>query len=91
VEVRGNFTWSLTELTLRNIHLKVGKGEFVCVIGDVGAGKTSLLSAINGDLVYVPDSEVSEPVETLRKILFDKDFKVESAPIKLSGSVAYVE
>ena len=35
---------------LKNVSLKVKKGEFVCIIGDVGAGKSSLLSSILGEL-----------------------------------------
>jgi ABC-type branched-subunit amino acid transport system ATPase component len=30
--------------------LKVKKGSFVCIIGDVATGKSSLLSTIIGDL-----------------------------------------
>lgn len=30
-------------LCLKDIGIKVCKGEFVCVIGDVGSGKSSLL------------------------------------------------
>ena len=41
-------------MTLKAIDLKVKKGEFVCIIGDVGSGKSSLLSSIIGDLIYVP-------------------------------------
>jgi ABC-type lipoprotein export system ATPase subunit len=33
--------------------LEIKKGEFVCIIGDVGSGKSSLLSALIGDLLYV--------------------------------------
>ena len=40
-------------ITLENINLNVKKGEFVCVIGNVGSGKSSLLSTIIGDLLYV--------------------------------------
>lgn len=47
-------------ITLKNINLKIRKGEFVCVIGDVASGKSSLLSAINGDMVYVSDSSIKE-------------------------------
>ena len=32
------------------------KGEFVCIIGDVGSGKSSLLSTLIGDMLYLaPD------------------------------------
>jgi ABC-type polysaccharide/polyol phosphate transport system ATPase subunit len=39
-------------MTLKDINLKIKQGEFVCVIGDVGAGKSSLLSSLIGDLLY---------------------------------------
>jgi ABC-type polysaccharide/polyol phosphate transport system ATPase subunit len=35
-------------LCLRDIDFKVKHGEFIAVVGDVGSGKTSLLSAIIG-------------------------------------------
>lgn len=40
-------------VTLKNLDLKVMKGEFLCVIGDVGSGKSSLLNALIGDLLFV--------------------------------------
>jgi ABC-type polysaccharide/polyol phosphate transport system ATPase subunit len=40
-------------VVLKDIDLKVKKGEFVCIIGDVGSGKSSILSAIIGDLIPV--------------------------------------
>lgn len=45
-------------LTLRDIDFKATKGEFVYIIGDVGAGKSSLLKAIVGDLIYIGDDEI---------------------------------
>ena len=45
-------------LNLKEINLEVRKGEFICVIGDVGAGKSSLLSAINGDMIFVPKNVI---------------------------------
>lgn len=39
-------------ITLKDIEFEVRKGEFVCVIGDVGSGKSSLLSALNGDMLF---------------------------------------
>jgi ABC-type molybdenum transport system ATPase subunit/photorepair protein PhrA len=47
-------------LVLKDIDLKVKKGEFVCIIGDVGAGKSSLLSSIIGDLIPFKYSQVNE-------------------------------
>ena len=41
-------------LTLKDIDLEFKKGEFVCIIGEVGCGKTSLLLSMLGELLYVP-------------------------------------
>ena len=40
-------------IALKNINLNIKQGEFVCVIGDVGSGKSSLLSAMIGDMLYL--------------------------------------
>jgi ABC-type lipoprotein export system ATPase subunit len=40
-------------LALKDINLNIRHGEFVCIMGDVGSGKSSLLSAIIGDLQYL--------------------------------------
>ena len=39
-------------LTIKNINIEIKKGEFTCIIGDVGSGKSSLLSSIIGDMLY---------------------------------------
>jgi ABC-type polysaccharide/polyol phosphate transport system ATPase subunit len=41
-------------VTLKNIDLRVKKGELVIVIGKVGSGKSTLLSAMIGDLLPIP-------------------------------------
>ncbi|EKM50357.1 uncharacterized protein PHACADRAFT_263609 [Phanerochaete carnosa HHB-10118-sp] len=48
----GEFTWNkdAQSPTLEGINLTVKKGELVGVLGRVGAGKTSLLSAIVGEM-----------------------------------------
>ena len=43
---------------LKDIDLKIKKGQFVCIIGKVGSGKSSLLSALIGDLLPVPEQIV---------------------------------
>jgi ABC-type branched-subunit amino acid transport system ATPase component len=41
-------------MTLKEIDLEVKKGEFVIIIGKIGAGKTSLLQAILNEMTFVP-------------------------------------
>jgi len=39
--------------TLKGMNLQIKKGEFVCVIGEVGSGKSSLIQSMIGDLLYM--------------------------------------
>ncbi|KAB5588814.1 Metal resistance protein YCF1 [Ceratobasidium theobromae] len=50
---KGDFKWSKTALepTLQHVDLTVRKGELVGVLGRVGCGKTSLLSAVVGEMI----------------------------------------
>jgi ABC-type cobalamin/Fe3+-siderophores transport system ATPase subunit len=90
-------------ITLKNINLKVKKGEFVCVIGDVGSGKSSLLSAIIGDMLYLDteflnkygERKLSDIAGVLKmeekvKERAHKEIKPEKAPIKIDGELSYV-
>ena len=51
----GTFAWS-NDVVLRNIKLKVPKGSLIAVIGPVGSGKSSLLSAILGEMDKISGS-----------------------------------
>lgn len=45
------FTWNECEPPLlRNINLDIGHGKLIAIVGHVGAGKSSLLSAMLGDM-----------------------------------------
>lgn len=46
----GNFSWSADENTLKSINLIIPRGNLVAVVGSVGAGKSSLISAILGEI-----------------------------------------
>lgn len=43
---------------LKNIEIDIKKGEFVCIIGDIGSGKTNLFSAILGDMLNINDESI---------------------------------
>ncbi len=45
---------------LKNVDLQINKGEFICVIGDVAAGKSTLLRTIIGDTLFVPKELIAE-------------------------------
>lgn len=46
----GTFTWGGETTTLKNINLKVKKGNLTAIVGSVGCGKTSLISALLGEM-----------------------------------------
>ena len=45
-------------MTLKDIDLEIKKGEFTIIIGKVGSGKTSLINAIVGEMLHVPEEEI---------------------------------
>lgn len=46
----GTFTWEGDDATLKDINLEVAKGSLTAVVGPVGCGKSSLISAILGEM-----------------------------------------
>jgi len=60
----------LSELIhLKNIDIDIKKGEFVCIIGEIGSGKTNLFSTILGDMLNINE----ESIKTLGGL--DREFK----------------
>ena len=85
LKIHGNFSWGFKDrngassddkltlasmMDLKNINLDIKKGQFICVIGDVGSGKSNLLNAINGELLHCPN-ELMEGKENQE---FDQKF-----------------
>ncbi|XP_034255070.1 multidrug resistance-associated protein 1-like [Thrips palmi] len=84
----GTFAWGPGEpAILSDINLTVGRGSLVAVVGTVGAGKTSLLSALlgemekqsgsvhsTGSLAYVPQQAWIQNTTLKGNILFSKEF-----------------
>jgi ABC-type cobalamin/Fe3+-siderophores transport system ATPase subunit len=107
LNVKGNFSWGFAGkdditvddcLTLKDMDFKINKGEFVCVIGAVGCGKSSLLNAIAGNMMYLPEASIKArgektmKEEELTKYARDlSEIKIDDAPVKVCGKVAYAE
>lgn len=88
-------------LALKDIDLEVKRGEFIIIIGKIGAGKSSLLQAIMNEMTYVPAAALdqyggkyasltNEELKQLRKTVYSGNYEGR-APIKITGKVAYVE
>ena len=79
--------------TLKNINFTVKEGEFVCIIGEVGSGKSSLVQALlnnmivlnkeesnvilNGSISYVPQEAWIQNNTVKNNILFYLPFESE--------------
>lgn len=85
-------------LMLKNIQLEVGQGEFVLIVGKIGAGKSSLLKTILGELMYVDPQYFKEncarPFEELDKIeliqLAKESLPKYKSPIVHSENISFV-
>jgi len=63
----GSFCWDSEEIErpiLRNINLHVEQGQLIAIVGTVGSGKSSLLSALLGEM-----DKISGKVNTKVSIL----------------------
>ena len=55
-------------INLSDVELEIKKGEFVVVIGEVGSGKSSLMNAMNGEMIYIPQKEIDFIGDKNRKL-----------------------
>lgn len=61
----GTFSWGEENSVLKNINLQVEKGKCVAVVGTVGSGKSSLVSALLGEM-----DKISGRVNTIGKVAY---------------------
>ena len=47
-------------ITLKNIEFEIAKGEFVAIVGQIRSGKSSVLSSIIGDMLYINNETINE-------------------------------
>jgi len=50
IEMRDCSIWQENHLVLSHVNLRVGKGEFIYLVGRVGSGKSSLIKTLNAQL-----------------------------------------
>ncbi|XP_055636687.1 multidrug resistance-associated protein 1-like isoform X2 [Toxorhynchites rutilus septentrionalis] len=83
----GTFSWGDEAATLKNINLTLRKGQLVAVVGSVGTGKSSLISALlgemekirgsvntDGKIAFVPQQAWIQNATLRDNILFGKQF-----------------
>ena len=92
-------------VVLRDIDLKIKKGEFVCIVGKVGSGKSSLLSAMIGDLLPISKQQIDSycgaegmektlsqlETEAIQADMIHNTFNKASPPIEVAGTLAYAQ
>ena len=59
---------------LKGLDIEIEKGSLCIIIGEIGSGKSSLLNAMLGKMLYVPDAELTGP-------LFDPDCQADDAEV----------
>lgn len=50
IELTNCSIWQQNHLVLSNVNLRVGKGEFIYLVGRVGSGKSSLIKTFNAQI-----------------------------------------
>lgn len=85
---KGSFSWSQGEPPiLKDINIEIKPGKLVAVVGQVGAGKSSLISAIlgemeklsgkantNGRIAYIPQQAWIQNCSLRNNIMFGKAY-----------------
>ena len=84
-------------MILKQLNLSVKQGSFVCVIGDVGSGKSSLLNCLTNNMLHTEGSFFKqychETIEEIKSDLLEnskKKFSTQRAPVVISDSVSLV-
>ncbi|KAI1287040.1 Multidrug resistance-associated protein 1 [Halotydeus destructor] len=94
-----SFSWYMNgKPSLEDIHLNINSGSLTAIIGQVGSGKSSLISAILGDmftvggkielsgnLAHVPQTAWIQNATLKKNILFTSDFEFEKYQNTLSA------
>ena len=69
---------------LKDIRIKINKGEHIAVIGKVGSGKSCLLNSFLNNLAIIKDDENKDNYEIIKESADEKKL------INVSGKISYV-
>jgi len=86
-----SFAWKSDSVTLSNINLRIPRGQLLAIVGEVGCGKSSLLTAILGEMpklsgrvlkngeriAYVPQQAWIKNATVKDNILFNEPYNKE--------------
>ena len=85
---------------LSNINLEINPSELVCIIGEVGSGKSSLLNSILGEMWEIGNGSyfnkhIDPETNEIKLPIYDQKSsaikKKSSSSIHISGSISYVQ
>ena len=82
-------------ILLKSLNLTIYSGEFICIIGEVGSGKSSLISCILGDMIAIDEDTINEIGDKLmdketHNILWDRSMILNNV-VRLGGSMWLVQ
>uniref|UniRef100_A0A1I8B942 Multidrug resistance-associated protein n=1 Tax=Meloidogyne hapla TaxID=6305 RepID=A0A1I8B942_MELHA len=94
-----SFSWSEEEpVLLKNLNIEIKRGSLVAVVGRIGSGKSSLLSAIlgemycksgtveiDGQIAYVPQQAWIQNMSLKENILFGNSFNKQSYDVVIDA------
>ena len=77
-----------SKFSLRNINLEIKKGEFVCIIGKSGSGKSSLLMSVLGELFARPSGFIPENETEI--IIDDSEVDNSESNLNFNPKISYL-
>ncbi len=91
VEIKNmSFSYNGNIKVLNNINIKIEEKDFVCIVGENGSGKTSLVKCILGlNVGYEGEISLKEKVGYLPQITeIQNNFPASIEEVVLSGTIA---
>ena len=62
-------------MNLSDLDVNVKKGSFVVIVGATGSGKSSLLGALIGEMIHLPEKVIVETSKNYDRLLTDGELR----------------